>query len=111
MTVQSMVSDTEKTEQLKHLTSDSADKILRKMKLNTQFFFFHSFSTMILSDAAVLSKILVLIVLVGEVQMNSMDREQDKHMVRGIKMPHNLVSGNRDFMDYQVIQKYSTFVF
>ena len=72
---------------------------------------------MILYDAAVYSKLLILIILVGEGQMASMEREQGNHMVRGIKMPLHLVRGKRDFMDYQdlnsqVIQneKYSTFI-
>ena len=60
-----------------------------------------SFSSMILFDAAVLSKILVIMIMVGEGQMDSMEGEQGNHMVRGIKMPLPLVRGKRDFMDYE----------
>ena len=70
---------------------------------------------MIIIDAAVLCKILVLIVLVGEGQMDSKEREQGNLMG---KMRLHVIRGKRDFMDYQdlnsqVIQngKYSNFIF
>jgi hypothetical protein len=56
---------------------------------------------MIIFDAVVNSKILVLIILIWEGKMVSMKREQGNHMVRGIKMPLHLFRGKRDFMDYQ----------
>ena len=72
---------------------------------------------MILYDAAVYSKLLVLIILVGEGQMASIEREQGIYMVRGTKMPLHLVMGQTDFMIYQDLnsqeiknEKYSTFI-
>jgi hypothetical protein len=56
---------------------------------------------MILHNAAFYSKILVLIILVWKGQMDSLERVQGNHMVRGIKMPLRLVAGKRDFMDYE----------
>ena len=58
---------------------------------------------MLVFDGAAFSTILVCIILVGEGQMNSMEREQGNHKVKGIKdkVALHLMRGKRDFLDYK----------
>ena len=58
---------------------------------------------MILSDGAVFCILLVIFILVREGRMDSIEREQGNHKVKGTKdkVALHIMRGKRDYMDYE----------